>query len=87
MATHSSIRAWRIPTDRGTWQATVRGVTKSWTRLKRLGRHAYTHNLKPSPGSSGQVLALFPGVDFDFVIPEADSVCVPLPCSELLLFL
>ena len=29
MATHSSILAWRIPMDRGTWQATVPGVTKS----------------------------------------------------------
>ena len=26
MATHSSIFAWEIPMDRGTWQATVRGV-------------------------------------------------------------
>ena len=33
MATQSSIPAWRIPTDRGAWQATVRGVTKSRTRL------------------------------------------------------
>ena len=36
MATHSSILAWRIPMDRGAWQATVHGVTKtigSWTRL------------------------------------------------------
>ena len=31
MATHSSILAWRIPMDRGAWQATVHGVTKSWT--------------------------------------------------------
>ena len=31
MATHSSILAWRIP-DRGAWQATVHGVTKSQTR-------------------------------------------------------
>ena len=30
MATHSSILAWRIPMDRGTWWATVRGVAKSW---------------------------------------------------------
>ena len=29
MATHSSILAWRIPTDRGAWQVTVRGVAKS----------------------------------------------------------
>ena len=27
MATHSSILAWRIPMDRGAWQATVHGVT------------------------------------------------------------
>ena len=33
MANHSSILAWRIPTDRGAWQATVHGVAKSWTRL------------------------------------------------------
>ena len=31
MATHSSIFAWRIPTDRGPWWATVHGVAK--TRL------------------------------------------------------
>ena len=28
IAAHSSILAWRIPMDRGTWQATVHGVTK-----------------------------------------------------------
>ena len=31
MATHSSILAWRIPTDREAWQATVYGVAKSQT--------------------------------------------------------
>ena len=31
MATHSSVLAWRIPMDRGAWQAAVHGVTK--TRL------------------------------------------------------
>ena len=34
MATHSSILAWRIPMDRGAWQATVHEVTKSQTRLR-----------------------------------------------------
>ena len=29
----SSILAWRIPMDRGAWQATVHGVAKSQTRL------------------------------------------------------
>ena len=33
MATHSSILAWRIPVNRGTWRATVHGVRKSRTRL------------------------------------------------------
>ena len=29
MATHPSILAWRIPLDRGAWQAMVHGVAKS----------------------------------------------------------
>ena len=31
MATHSDILAWENPMDRGSWQVTVQGVTKSWT--------------------------------------------------------
>ena len=31
MATHYSILVWRIPMDRGAWQATVYGVAKSQT--------------------------------------------------------
>ena len=30
-ATHFIILAWRIPTDRGAWWATVHAVLKSWT--------------------------------------------------------
>ena len=33
MATHYSTPAWRIPMDRGAWQAAVNGVTKSKTEL------------------------------------------------------
>ena len=29
MVTHSNILAWRIPMDRGAWQATVHGVAKT----------------------------------------------------------
>ena len=36
MATHSSTLAWRPPTDRGAWQATVRGSESEATR--RLSR-------------------------------------------------
>ena len=32
LASHSSILAWRIPTDRGAWQGTVHGVAKSRTQ-------------------------------------------------------
>ena len=34
MATHSTILAWRIPTDRGAWRAAVHGVAKNWTQLR-----------------------------------------------------
>ena len=33
LTTHSSILAWRIPMDRGTWQALVHGAAKSQTRM------------------------------------------------------
>ena len=33
MAIHSSLLAWRIPMDRGAWQAVVHGVAKRQTRL------------------------------------------------------
>ena len=33
LATHSSIVAWRIPMDRGTWQTIVHGVAKSQKQL------------------------------------------------------
>ena len=36
MATHSSILAWRIPMDRGAWQAIVPKVAESQTQMKQL---------------------------------------------------
>ena len=39
MATHSSLLAWRIPIDRGAWQATVHSITESRTQLKWLSTH------------------------------------------------
>ena len=33
MATHSSILAWRIPMDRGSWCATAHGVAKGRKQL------------------------------------------------------
>ena len=53
MATHPSILAQRIPTDRGTWWATVHGVAQSQTRspwteepggLQSMGSHRVGHD-------------------------------------------
>ena len=38
-AIHPSILAWRIPMDRGAWQATVHEVAKSWTQLSDFHFH------------------------------------------------
>ena len=46
MANHSSILAWRIPMDRGAWQATALGATTIWTQLKLLSMHAGTNGPK-----------------------------------------
>ena len=34
MATDSSILAWRVPVDRGSWQATVHRITKNQTGVR-----------------------------------------------------
>ena len=39
MATHSSILAWRIPMDRGAWQATDHGVTEELDTTEWFTRH------------------------------------------------
>ena len=44
MATHSSTLAWRIPMNRGAWQATARGVAKSRIGLSNKEQH----NPKPT---------------------------------------
>ena len=48
MAVHSNILIWRIPMDRGAWQATVQRVAESWTQLKRLSMHTYMQAFIPT---------------------------------------
>jgi len=43
MATHSSVLAWRVSMDTGTWRATVHGVTKSRTQLSDLASMQAPH--------------------------------------------
>ena len=47
VASHSSILAWKIPrTEEPDRQATIHGVTKSWTQLSDSAHeHAYIYNL------------------------------------------
>ena len=40
MTNHASIPAWRIPMDRGAWEATVHGVAKSQTGLSKEAQHS-----------------------------------------------
>ena len=43
-ATHSSILAWRIPMDRGAWQATVHGLqSQTWMRLPSMHTHVHIY--------------------------------------------
>ena len=42
MVTHFSLLAWRIPMDRGAWQATIHGLSKSETRLSDQAQHIQT---------------------------------------------
>ena len=47
------------PTDRGAWWATVHGVAKSWTQLKRLSMHiAHTQSVLLIPSSGLQWASL-----------------------------
>ena len=41
MATHSGILAWRIPMDRGAWQAIVHEVSKS--QINSAAKHSTQH--------------------------------------------
>ena len=45
MATHSSVRAWRIPQTEEPGLATVHRVAKSQTQLKQLSIHAQMSQL------------------------------------------
>ena len=46
MATHSSILAWRILMDRGSWWPTVHRVAKNWTRLKDVASFFFSINIR-----------------------------------------
>ena len=41
MAAHSSVLAWRMPMDRGTWRATVHAGCKESDMTERLSTHKH----------------------------------------------
>ena len=57
IATHSSILAWRIPMDRGAWQAAAHGVTKRRVPLPGLPLSLMR---SVSPRSTDVVIPTFP---------------------------
>ena len=76
MVAHSIILAWKNPTDRGAWQATVHGVAKSQTGL----RSTYTHGQYMSDPVSFhpcQHLVLSPVLILAILIVVA-SICISL---------
>ena len=57
MATHSNVLAWRIPLDRGAWQATVHGVARSRTQLSDFTFTFHFHALEKEMATHSSVLA------------------------------
>ena len=53
IATLSGILVWRIPMDRGTWQATVHGVPKSRTRVTNIQKQSFVHIIFSMPRKPG----------------------------------
>ena len=73
-ATHFSILAWRIPMDRGAWQATVHGVTEGRTRLRDFTFTFPFHALEKEMATHSSVLAWrIPGMGEPGGLPSMGS--------------
>ena len=62
METHSTILAWRIPMDRGAWQATVHGGRKESDMTEQLSTEKYENPILLTEGrlcTSYRILAEF----------------------------
>ena len=55
MATHSSTLVWRIPVDRGAWQATVHGVAKHLTQLNKISTAQHRVCLRAGQRDTGKI--------------------------------
>ena len=66
------------PTNRGAWQATVHGVAKSWTRLKRLNNKRNESHIPED--AALQVTPLSSAVPEGLQWPPSD---IPLALSQL----
>ena len=74
MATHSSGLAWRIPMDRGAWQATsVHRVAKSWTQLSDTAQHG---------ADGGLVAELGPTLGTPWIVACQASLSMGFPRQE-----
>ena len=77
MATLSSIFfAWRIPMDRGAWQATVYGVAKSQTQPRDLAHtHIHTHCILNIFFFSSNIHSMVKHV---IAFPKSNFICLSL---------
>ena len=76
MATHSSILAWIIPTDRGAWWPTVHGVAKSQIQVKRLSTHTQVRQGFHDGAAQCAISGLLTVAQRDF--PRGPVVKIPL---------
>ena len=77
VATHSSVLAWRIPMERGTWGATVHGVAESQTQLSDFHFFTFTSMLVSTDfHSSPYLLSREPPLFLDIQIPS-DTLVAP----------
>ena len=74
MAIHSSILAWRIPMDRGAWQATVHGVTMSQTWLS--DKKTDNSNMAPCMSSYMVIICLLVYLPFWTWTQNPETRCI-----------
>ena len=74
MITHCSILAWRIPRDRGAWQAVVHVVAKSQTQVRESAQHS-TLTIMTADGSVSK--------NAGFCVPYVEEVRSPTVSSRM----
>ena len=81
MVTHSSILAWRIPMDRGAWQATIHVVSKSWSQRSDWEQHTAHSDYIIFPGISQKWFCVLLNTLYYSVVQSCLILCDLIDCS------